>query len=121
MKVFLDTYTLIEMNNENSNYKKYREAELVTLLENLAEMYYIISRDKGKDEAESNFRQFLIIGKVMPPGLIPLAMEFRLSNRKEKNFSYFDSFGYVYALENNMKFVTGDRAFRGMKNVEIAR
>jgi predicted nucleic acid-binding protein len=45
-------------------------------------------------------------------------MKFRIENRKQ-NLSFFDCAGYVFAMENGMTFVTGDREFRNMKGVEF--
>ena len=44
------------------------------------------------------------------------ASDFKLKN-KNKGFSYVDSLGYVLCLKNNLEFVTGDSAFKGMKSV----
>jgi len=47
-------------------------------------------------------------------------MVFKYEN-KNKNFSFIDCVGYVLAKENNLIFLTGDRAFRGMMNVELVK
>ena len=45
---------------------------------------------------------------------------FRIDN-KGKNFSFFDCVGYVFAIENNIKFITGDREFQSMEGVEFVK
>ena len=47
-------------------------------------------------------------------------MVFRHKHAKTR-FSYIDCLGYTYALENKSSFLTGDRAFKDMENVEIVR
>lgn len=108
------------MTLENKNFDKFLDDDAVTLFGNLAELYFITLRDSGKEVAEHFFNIFMGIAEEMPVELIPEAMAFRKENAKI-HFSYFDSFGYAYALKNKMKFVTGDRAFKGMKGVEIVR
>jgi len=43
---------------------------------------------------------------------------FREDNKK-KNYSIFDAIGYKFAIENEMIFVTGDKAFKGLPKVKI--
>ena len=43
-------------------------------------------------------------------------MKYRIDNKKE-NLSIFDYVGYIFALENNLKFVTGDKAFKNKEGV----
>ena len=48
------------------------------------------------------------------------AMKFRLRLQREKEkISYVDAIGYQYALENNLKFVTSDPAFKKLENAEF--
>jgi predicted nucleic acid-binding protein len=47
-------------------------------------------------------------------------MKFRLKE-KAKRLSYVDAIGYQLALEKNAKFLTGDKEFKGMKNVEFVK
>ena len=41
-------------------------------------------------------------------------MKFRHKN-KSKNLSFFDCAGYVYTIENKIRFVTGDKEFEKME------
>jgi predicted nucleic acid-binding protein len=38
-----------------------------------------------------------------------------------KNLSMTDCIGYIYAKENGLMFVTGDREFKGVENVEFVQ
>ena len=44
------------------------------------------------------------------------AVQFQYNNKK-RNFSLFDCVGYVFSLESNCQFVTGDKEFKGVANV----
>lgn len=46
------------------------------------------------------------------------ASKFRFENIK-KGLSFIDCFGYVLALNNHMKFLTGYKEFEGVENVEF--
>ena len=120
MKFFFDTYALIEIALENKKYEKFLDSDVTTLKSNLAELYYFILRKYGKDYADSLMKKFTHIVVDFPINLISESMTFRYDNKK-KNFSYIDCFGYIFSQNNNRFFVTGDRAFKGMKNVELVR
>jgi predicted nucleic acid-binding protein len=47
-------------------------------------------------------------------------MKFRKKNKK-RNLSYADCIGYIYALKNNLIFLTGDKEFEDLKNVEFVK
>ena len=120
MKYFLDTYALIEIAEGNPKYKEYLESDAITLKDNLAELFYFLL--KKHDEKTANFfhEKFSRIAIELPLKLVPKAMIFRYKHRTSK-FSYIDCYGYVYAIETNGLFLTGDRAFKGMRNVELVR
>lgn len=48
------------------------------------------------------------------------AVKFRKEHKK-KNLSYADCIGYTFALKNNLKFLTGDKEFKVMDNVEFVK
>jgi len=47
-------------------------------------------------------------------------MKFRKKNKK-RNLSYTDCIGYVYATENDLIFLTGDKEFENLENVEFVK
>lgn len=120
MKYFLDTYALIEIAEGNPKYQKYVDSDAVTLKDNLAELYYSLL--KKYDEKTANFflDNFSRIVVDLPISVIANAMVFRYGHIKAK-FSYIDCLGYMYAFENKRLFLTGDRAFEGMENVELVK
>lgn len=120
MNYFLDTYALIEIAEGSPKYEKYLESDAVTLKNNLAELFYFLL--KKYDEKTANFflEKFSKIAAELPAEIIPKAMIFRYRHSKAM-FSYIDCLGYIYALENKRFFLTGDRAFKEMENVELVR
>ncbi|MBI4210501.1 MAG: PIN domain-containing protein [Candidatus Diapherotrites archaeon] len=115
---FADTYAMVEYFKGNSGYTKYFEKHsIITSRLNLMELYYWTLKDEGEELAEKYFQSFLSDAVGFDDSTIKNAMKFRLANRG-KSLSYVDSIGYQAALENNVKFLTGDRAFAGMPNVE---
>ena len=120
MGYFLDTYALIEIAEGNTEYRRYLRSDVVTLKDNLAELYYFLLKKYGADAADSFLGIFSKIAAELPLDIIPGAMEFKQKHSKTR-FSYIDCLGYAFALENKRLFLTGDRSFKGMENVELER
>ena len=120
MRYFLDTYALIEIAEGNPEYKKYLESDVVTLKDNLAELFYFLLRKYEEKTANFFLTRFSRIAVELPIDIIPKAMVFRYEHKKTR-FSYIDSFGYIFSLEDRRLFLTGDRAFKGMRNAELVR
>ena len=120
MKYFLDTYALIEIAGGNEKYEKYVEEDAVTLKENLAELSYFLLRKYDEKTAVYFLNRFSRLAAELPLEIVEKAMVFRHSHKKFR-FSYIDCFGYVYALNMKLIFLTGDRAFQGLERVEIVR
>ncbi len=117
---FFDTYALIGSIKGGESYAEYAKCECKTSLLNLIELYYIILRDFGKQEAAQHFKRLKQNLLEIDDEEIQKAMEFRLSNKK-KNLSYADCIGYTVAENRGIKFLTGDEQFRSMPNVEFVK
>ena len=120
MKYFLDTYALVEIVKGNKSYKKYTEEELYTSMFNLYELYYNLLRDYGEEKAKEMFYKFYSLIIQIKNDWVFLAARFKLENKKF-NISYTDALGYIIAKENNMKFLTGDKEFKDIENVEFVK
>lgn len=117
---FFDSYAIIEIIKGNPNYARYTQEEVILTIFNLAEIYWAVLNDLGEKAAEEIYKQY-------KPGLIGVsdeilkkAMKFR-KKYKKRNLSYTDCIGYIFALENGMKFLTGDKEFKSMPNVEFVQ
>ncbi|MBI2137173.1 PIN domain-containing protein [Candidatus Woesearchaeota archaeon] len=122
---FFDTYALHEIEEGNDNYRTYAEdVGIVTTKLNLMELYYSYYVEKGLEAAEksfSDFRDFCIdIEDATIKEAVILRARFKSANRKN-NVSYVDCLGYVLAGKLKIKFLTGDREFEGLENVEFVK
>ena len=117
---FFDTYAIIELAESNPSYDKYRDFEIVTSVLNIGEMYQIILRKKGKEPADNWFMDSNLKLLEITPEIIIDAVQFRHSNKK-KDFSLEEAVGYKLSLKHNLKFLTGDRQFEDLHNVEFVK
>ena len=115
---FLDTYALVELIKGNKNYLKYIDLNCYTSILNLYELYFRLLREFGKESAEKYFMLFLPLKIEIKDEYIPEASNFKLKFDK-RNISYVDALGYTMAIENKSKFVTADKEFKDMDNVEF--
>jgi predicted nucleic acid-binding protein len=123
-RLFADTYALIELLKGNPNYKGYSNTDLVVTEFNLFELTYAIYRDFGQEEAAN------VIGTVRTKvEVIPTddsdylnVSDFRSSaNKTGKKLSLVDALGYSCSRKLGIKFLTGDKEFSEMENVEYAK
>jgi|SRR3989344_6023829 len=138
---FFDTYAIIELIKGNLKYEFVKDFTIITGVMNLAEVYYALllenkttkfltrpefwvqkipkefSRKEKVDSVVGGLN--LQILDVSPDTAIQGAL-FRYKNKKV-NFSYIDSIGYILALSNNLAFLTGDKEFENLENVEFIK
>lgn len=118
---FADSYAIIGYLKGGKSFEKYfEENEVIMTRLNLMEVYYSALLEATEELAEEYFDSFL--GKCIDieDETIKNAMKFRLKEKARK-LSYVDAIGYQIALESKTKFLTGDRQFEGMKNVEFVK
>ncbi len=120
MNYFLDTYALIEIAKGNEKFKRFLEEELFTSLYNLYEFYFILLKHFNEQIAKEFYYQF-------KPKIIQIrdehifkASRFKLDNKK-KQLSYVDCLGYILSLDYGLKFLTGDKEFKSLENVEFIK
>ena len=118
VEYFYDTYAIIEIIKQNKNYSSYVEKEAIMTIFNLAELYYSILVDYGKEKADIIYEEYKQAVAEIDDEILKEAMEFKKIHKKQ-DISYTDSIGYIYAKHHNLKFLTGDKEFEGMENVEI--
>mgnify|MGYP001562646051 CR=1 FL=1 len=120
MGYFFDTYALIEIIKDNENYNQYGKEEIITSILNMGELYYSLLRNFNKQIAEEWEEKLIGCYLIVTEETIVKAMKFRFEH-KDKNFSFIDCVGYILAKENNLKFLTGDKEFKEMENVEFVK
>lgn len=117
---FFDTYAIIEIIGENKNYKDYLNKNAIFTVFNLAELYLSVLNHHGKEKADKVYEQYKNSVVEIDDETLKEAMIFK-KERKKKNLSYADCIGYVYSKRNNMKFLTGDKEFQNLENVEFVK
>lgn len=115
---FFDTYAIIELIKGSKNYEKYKNTSKITSMLNLLELYYSLLLNYDEKTADIYFTLFLNFVVPYNEETVKNAAKFRFANRKKK-LSYVDCLGYMMALENFIKFLTGDEKFKGIENVEF--
>ena len=118
---FWDSYAIIELEKGNLNYQKYSNYPVTITIFNLAEIYWNFFSELNEGEANSLYEDYRTAVVEISDEILKEAIKFRKKVYKNKKVSYADSIGYIYALKNKMKFLTGDKEFEGLKNVEFVR
>ncbi len=114
--LFYDTYALYAIATGKESYSEFVKGKIMTGLMNLYEFYYILIKENNKKLADEFFNRLINSCVKINPELVKEAANFRFKEIKRK-FSYVDCLGYGIAKENRVKFLTGDRGFKGMPNV----
>jgi len=116
MTLCLDTYALMELHDRNPSFIQLLDEEWVVTDLTLTEFYNVLQRKHGEKTADYWCAKFSHDTAQVPLPLLLKAMKFKITNAKQ-NLSFFDCVGYVYAREHKMKFVTGDKEFKGKEGV----
>ncbi|HLC97298.1 MAG TPA: PIN domain-containing protein [Candidatus Nanoarchaeia archaeon] len=114
----LDTYALIEICNGNPAFVDLLREEVVITDITLAEFYGNLYRKYGLKTAEYWNRKLSPFCRPVPREILIQAIRFRIDH-KDKNLSFFDCVGYLYALEERLLFVTGDKEFKQLKGTDF--
>ena len=112
----LDTYPLIEIAKGNQKFTHLLTEDFIITDITIAEFYYVILQEYDTAIASLWYKKFEHYCKTVPKEILIKAVQFRYANRN-KNLSFFDCVGYVFALEEHHTFVTGDKEFKNMKLV----
>ncbi|MEK6859321.1 MAG: PIN domain-containing protein [Nanoarchaeota archaeon] len=120
-KYFFDSYAIIELMKGNPNYAKYVFEEVTITVFNLTEIYFSALNTQTEDVAEEIYNKYKESVVKLTDKIIQEAMKFRKKVYKDKKISYADAIGYTHALKNNMIFLTGDKEFKDLDNVEFVK
>ncbi len=119
MDFIFDTYAIMEIIQGNRNYMPYLENKIIINNFIFAEICYILTRDNYPDAGRylDKYEKFIM---SINPKLIKEAMKFRYKN-KSKNMSIPDCVSYFQAKELGIKFLTGNKQFENLENVEFVK
>ncbi|MBI2668246.1 PIN domain-containing protein [Candidatus Woesearchaeota archaeon] len=118
MKFFYDTYALVEIHQGNPHYEPYKQGEVVLCQLNIIELIYHFVRSKEEAKEYLAYLSKLVVD--IPSPIIWKAMQFKYE-KKADDLSFADCIGYIYAQENGIKFLTGDRKFENLPGVEFVK
>lgn len=117
---FFDSYALAEINLGNPNYKKYIKSGIILTKLNIFEIYHGLLRDVSEKEAKKFLEKYYQFSVDFYKEDIQEAAKLRVKYRK-RNLSMTDCIGYVIAKRLNIKFLTGDKEFKDLDNVEFVK
>jgi len=120
IKYFFDTYAIAEIINGNSNYARFSLEPVIITIFNLAEVYWISINQYSEQEADEIYLRYSGCVVDISEDVLKEAIKFR-KKHKSKNLSYTDCIGYIYALKNSLIFLTGDKEFKDLNNVEFVK
>lgn len=117
---FFDSYALIAITLGNEHYRDYAHVTALTTKLNLFEVFHGLLRDVGEQEANAFLDHYdgLIID--FDNDIIKTAATLRLMLKK-RDVSMTDCVGYCLAKKWGVKFLTGDKEFEHMENVEFVK
>jgi hypothetical protein len=118
VKYFFDSFAIIELIIGNPNYAKYIDEEATLTLFNLVEVYYSALNNLDEQKAEEIYNKYKEAVVEVEDNVLKEAIKFRKKHKKS-DLSYTDCIGYIYALSNDLKFLTGDKQFKDLENVEF--
>lgn len=120
VKYFFDAYAIIEVIKQEKKYDKYMAYQIITNALHLAEVYYYLIKTYGEKTADYVIDKIDISLMDISHNISINASKFRYLRRKLK-LSYADCIGYITAQKHGLKFLTGDKEFEKMKNVEFVK
>ncbi|MBW2970389.1 PIN domain-containing protein [Candidatus Woesearchaeota archaeon] len=116
---FFDSYAIIELIRGNPNYVPYGECRMATTALNLIEVHYILLREHDLKTADA-FLKALTKTAIPFEQFISRANTMKLQLNK-RNISAADCVGYITAASLGIKFLTGDKEFENLENVEFVK
>ena len=116
--LFFDTYAFFEILNGNPNYNIYREFFPITSIFNLAELNYCLKKDFDERTADKFTDAYAYCVVDVDIEDIKKAMNLKLKNKK---MSIPDVIGYALARKLGIKFLTGDKEFKDIPEVEFVK
>lgn len=120
-RFFFDSYALIEIFKGNPHFEHYKKNRVVITYLHLFELYYCLLREGHREKEIEEFFHFVKKFCIdLQFEWIKKASEFKESHKKRR-LSYADCLGYIIAQDLRIKFLTGDKEFEHLENVEFVK
>ena len=117
---FYDSYAIIEHINNKPAYHRFNSFEIITNTLNLCEAHYILSDLISIEYADNAIINLKATILQVTKEIAIKASKMRFINKKLK-LSYADCIGYACAIENDLKFLTGDDGMKSFEDVEFVK
>ena len=117
---FFDSYAFIEIIKGNVGYVKYKKANVITTKLNLFEVAYFFIKDVNQDKANFFLKDQYSSAIEYNQEIILSAAKLKFQLKKRK-LSMADCIGYIVAIRNGVPFLTGDKEFYDLPNVEFVK
>lgn len=120
-KYFYDSYAVLAYLTDRPKYRSYFEEHTGVLTKlNLLEICYRILNIHGVRAAKRTTSAFSTYQVDFTSNDILVSMRLRSALKKRGlDVSYADALGYHLASKLHIRFLTGDKAFKGLTNVEF--
>lgn len=116
----LDTYALAKIADKNPKFKEYLDLPFVITDTTLAEFYSILLREDGEKVADYWYKKLERYSLSVSKEILIDAVKFRHKHKKT-GMSFFDAVGYIFSTRKGYLFVTGDKEFENLSNVEFKK
>jgi len=116
----LDTYSLVEIHNGNPQFAKILNDKVAITEITMSEFYGYLYQKHNEKTADYWLRKLSFYLHKVPIEVLVKAVKYRIDNKKQK-LSFFDCAGYVFAVENDMVFLTGNKEFKNKKGAEFLK
>jgi uncharacterized protein len=117
-KMFYDTYAVIENIKGNPGILQYGDFAVVLTKLNLFEIYYWVLRTQNAKQAAYFLQKYSAFAADYDESVIAEAAQLKL---RDKQLSMADCIGYTVARQLGIKFLTGDKAFAKLPQLEFVR
>ena len=118
--LFFDSYAFFEILKGNKNYENYRNFKIATTKLNLFELYLGLLRDVNEESAEKYLKDYYQFVVDFNEEVIKGAAKFK-DELNKRDLSMTDCIGYILAKQLGIRFLTGDKQFENMDNVEFVK
>ena len=117
---FFDTYAIIEILKGNPAYEKYKNKKIIVTIFNLVELHYKLLIDFNERLAKEILEKYSKFVVDVNLEIIEETNKLKLFYKKQR-LSIPDVMGYITAKKLGIKFLTGDKEFADMENVEFVK
>ncbi len=117
---FFDSYAFFEILKGNQNYEIYKRFKIVTTKLNIFELYFGLLKDIDEETAKKYLEKYYPFALEFDKNTIEKAAQLK-NKLNKRNISMTDCIGYILAKQLGIKFLTGDKEFENMNNVEFIK